>query len=363
MLRPGSARLLLSSACAATHLSRGPSLLLLARRRDARRGAVRLPAAGPLRGDRDRLRRTARAALGRRSSRRRSRWDEQIPTCSRVAPTSSCWGCRSRQAGVPVAFCGAVPHDGAPGSGRSEDAERWPTPEALLETSPRIGVRLGPPAKSSPPAPPQRADRRLSPLPRRDRGADRVPHRRVRWRRAGDRGCRRDDLRPMLGAYPCDVESNRWRGRSSRGRATCDARQRHPQRWRSDGTLRQVLDTWPKCLRSALRRMDDAWLASIVITLKRGVETEQLGAPCRPRRRGTLARSACRRTNGKSGWRKAKSEPERGYVINGAIRRSRKRSRVLLEGVRRPSRTVARRWRLLRPCACSRLRRRRARGR
>ena len=129
---------------------------------------------------------------------------------------------------------------------RREDSERWPTAEALLRTSPRIGVKAGTTGEA---------------LVRQRRGDEQI----VVYRRSRDainelRGYRIDVYvtdTPVIEAavvkYPQDLiayprevgkQSIAWAFRpddEGLRRAADDVL----ARWRADGTVRAVLDTWP----------------------------------------------------------------------------------------------------------------------
>lgn len=129
---------------------------------------------------------------------------------------------------------------------RREDSQRWPTPEALLRTSPRIGVKAGTTGEA---------------LVRQRRGDEQI----VVYRRSRDainelRGYRIDvyvsdtpvieaaivKYPKELVAYPREVgkQSLAWAFRpedEGLRRAADDVL----ARWRADGTVRGVLDAWP----------------------------------------------------------------------------------------------------------------------
>ncbi len=71
-------------------------------------------------------------------------WDEQIPTllAGRTDVIMSGMSITPKRA-ARVAFGAPYLTTSLQGVVRAEDAERWPTPEALLQTSPRIGVKAG----------------------------------------------------------------------------------------------------------------------------------------------------------------------------------------------------------------------------
>jgi polar amino acid transport system substrate-binding protein len=129
---------------------------------------------------------------------------------------------------------------------RREDSERWPTPEALLRTSPRIGVKAGTTGEA---------------LVRQRRGDEQI----VVYRRSRDainelRGYRIDvyvtdtpvieaavvKYPTALVAYPREVgkQSIAWAFRPEDENLRRDADD-VLARWRADGTVRAVLDTWP----------------------------------------------------------------------------------------------------------------------
>jgi polar amino acid transport system substrate-binding protein len=129
---------------------------------------------------------------------------------------------------------------------RREDSQRWPTPEALLRTSPRIGVKAGTTGEA---------------LVRQRRGDEQI----VVYRRSRDainelRGYRIDVYvtdTPVIEAavvkFPKDLvayhrevgkQSLAWAFRPEDQTLRRDADE-VLARWRADGTVRAVLDTWP----------------------------------------------------------------------------------------------------------------------
>lgn len=129
---------------------------------------------------------------------------------------------------------------------RREDAKRWPTPEALLRSSPRIGVKTGTTGEAL--------------VLQRRPDEDIVRYRQTRDAITELRNYRIDVYvsdapiiksavsrnSPELVAYPRDVgqQSLAWAFRPGdedlRRAANAVLRQ-----WRADGTLRQVIDAWP----------------------------------------------------------------------------------------------------------------------
>ncbi len=84
------------------------------------------------------------AALGRRLEIVPVPWDEQIPAllAGRTDIIMSGMSITPERA-ARVAFGDAYVTTALQGVLRREDAQRWPTPEALLQSSPRIGVKAG----------------------------------------------------------------------------------------------------------------------------------------------------------------------------------------------------------------------------
>ncbi len=128
---------------------------------------------------------------------------------------------------------------------RREDAKRWPTPQALLQTSPRIGVKAGTTGEA---------------FVRQRRPDENI----VVYRRSRDaiielRNYRIDVyvsdapvIEEAVRHYPRDLvayphvgeQSIAWAFRPADGALRSDANA-VLGRWRTDGTLRRVLDAWP----------------------------------------------------------------------------------------------------------------------
>lgn len=174
-------------------------------------------------------------------------WDEQIPSLVAgrtdvIMSGMSITPARSAR----VAFGDPYATISLQGVVRREDAKRWPTPEALLRTSPRIGVKAGTTGEA---------------LVRQRRPDENI----VVYRRS------RDAINELLNyridvyvsdgpviqsavaahqsglvAYPRDVghQGLAWafrpvdQGLRRAANATL-------ARWRNDGTLRQLIDAWP----------------------------------------------------------------------------------------------------------------------
>ena len=237
----------LISACAATHLAAARAAAA-ACRRDPGRGTVRLLAAGPLRGYRLDFARRLAHELGRPLEIVPVAWDEQIPTllAGRTDVIMSGMSITPKRA-ARVAFGAPYLTTSLQGVVRSEDAERWPTPEALLQTSPRIGVKAGTTGEEFVR---QRRPNENIVVYRRSRDAitELIAYRIDVY--VGDAPVIAEAVAMNTGklvAYPRDV------GKQSLAWAF------HPEdedlrrfanalleRWRADGTLRQVLDTWSK---------------------------------------------------------------------------------------------------------------------
>lgn len=187
------------------------------------------------------------AALGRDLQLVSVPWDEQIPAllAGRTDVIMSGMSITPARASR-VAFGQPYLTTALSAVVRREDSERWPTPEALLRTSPRIGVKAGTTGEA---------------LVRQRRGDEQI----VVYRRSRDainelRGYRIDVYvtdTPVieaavvkypkdLVAYPREVgkQSLAWAFRPDdeglRGAADDVL-----ARWRADGTVRDVLDTWP----------------------------------------------------------------------------------------------------------------------
>ena len=162
-------------------------------RRDPGRGTVRLLAAGPLRGHRARLRPAAGPRAPAAARDRAGRVGRADPDPARRPLRRHHVGhVHHAEAGGPGRVRRALPHDRAPGR-RPQRGRR-----ALADTgsaAPNVTANRGQGRdhrrRVRSPAPSQRKHRRLSAVPRCDHRADRIPHRRVRRRCAGDRGGRR----------------------------------------------------------------------------------------------------------------------------------------------------------------------------
>jgi len=186
-------------------------------------------------------------ALGRRVELIRVPWDEQIPSllAGRTDVIMSGMSVTPDRA-ARVAFGEPYLTTSLQAVVRREDAERWPTPEALLRTSPRIGVKRGTTGEA---------------LVRQRRSDEDI----VVYRQSKDAltelGNHRIDVyvsdapviqaavtryAPALVAYPRVVgdQSLAWafRPADEELRRAANAVLR---RWRTDGTLRRVLDAWP----------------------------------------------------------------------------------------------------------------------
>jgi polar amino acid transport system substrate-binding protein len=173
-------------------------------------------------------------------------WDEQIPTllAGRTDVIMSGMSITPKRA-ARVAFGAPYLTTSLEAVVRSEDAERWPTPEALLQTSPRIGVKAGTTGEGFVR---QRRPNENIVVYRRSRDAitELIAYRIDVY--VGDAPVIAEAVAMNAGklvAYPRDV------GKQSLAWAF------HPEdedlrrfanalleRWRADGTLRQVLDTW-----------------------------------------------------------------------------------------------------------------------
>lgn len=174
-------------------------------------------------------------------------WDEQISTLLAGRTDVIMTGMSITPArSARVAFGQPYLTTALSGVVRREDSQRWPTAEALLRTSPRIGVKAGTTGEA---------------LVRQRRGDEQI----VVYRRSRDainelRGYRIDVYvtdTPVieaavvkypqdLVAYPREVgkQSLAWAFRpedESLRRAADDIL----ARWRADGTVRGVLDSWP----------------------------------------------------------------------------------------------------------------------
>ena len=128
---------------------------------------------------------------------------------------------------------------------RRDDAERWPTPEALLQTSPRIGVKAGTTGEEF--VRRRRPDENIV-VYRRSRDAiDELVNFRIDVY-VSDAPVIQTAVKQRpdrLMAYPRDVGEQplAWAFRPSDA-ALRRAADEALARWRKDGTLRQVLDTW-----------------------------------------------------------------------------------------------------------------------
>jgi polar amino acid transport system substrate-binding protein len=186
------------------------------------------------------------AALGRRLAIVPVAWDEQIPSllAGRTDVIMSGMSITPARASR-VAFGEPYLTTTLQGVVRREDAERWPTPEALLRTSPRIGVMAGTTGEA---------------LVRQRRPDEQI----VVYRRSRDAITELLNYRidvyvsdaPVieaavtrhaseLVAYPrVGEQSLAWafRPMDEGLRRAADA---ILSRWRTDGTLRRVLDAWP----------------------------------------------------------------------------------------------------------------------
>jgi ABC-type amino acid transport substrate-binding protein len=174
-------------------------------------------------------------------------WDEQIPSllAGRTDIIMSGMSITPQRASR-VAFGEPYLTTSLRAAVRSEDAKRWPTPENLLNTSPRIGVKAGTTGEA---------------LVRQRRPDENI----VVYRRSRDAftellGYRIDVYvsdapvveaavirhTPKLVAYPRHVgeQSLAWAFRPA-DPGLRSAADDILSRWRTDGTLRQVLDAWP----------------------------------------------------------------------------------------------------------------------
>ena len=176
-------------------------------------------------------------------------WDEQISDSARRPYRRHHVGhVHHAEAGGPGRVRRAVPHDLAPGRGpQREDAERWPTPDALLRTSPRIGVKAGTTGEEFVRA--RRPDENIVVYRRsRDAITELIAYRIDVY--VGDAPVIEEAVAQNTGklvAYPRVVgeQSLAWAFRS-RGRDLRHFANSLLERWRADGTLRQVLGTWSK---------------------------------------------------------------------------------------------------------------------
>jgi polar amino acid transport system substrate-binding protein len=185
-------------------------------------------------------------ALGRRLAIVPVPWDEQIPALLAghtdiIMSGMSVTAARAQR----VAFGDPYLTTSLQGLVRREDARRWPTPDDLLRTSPRIGVKAGTTGEA---------------LVRRRCPDENI----VVYRRS------RDAINELLGyridvyvsdapvidaavtshpdklvAYPrVGTQSLAWAFRPSDPDLRSDANGVLAQ-WRADGTLRRILDAWP----------------------------------------------------------------------------------------------------------------------
>jgi polar amino acid transport system substrate-binding protein len=187
------------------------------------------------------------AALGRPLTIVPVAWDEQIPSllAGRTDVIMSGMSITPARA-ARVAFGDPYLTTSIQAVVRRGDAERWKTPEALLQTSPRIGVKAGTTGEA---------------LVRERRPDENI----VRYRRTRDAVTELLNYRidvyvsdaPIveaavlghpneLAAYPRVVgqQSLAWgfRPEDAQLRAAANAAL---ARWRGDGTLKQVLEAWP----------------------------------------------------------------------------------------------------------------------
>jgi polar amino acid transport system substrate-binding protein len=174
-------------------------------------------------------------------------WDEQIPSllAGRTDVIMSGMSITPARA-ARVAFSDSYLTTTLQAALRRDDAKRWPTPEALLRTSPRIGVKAGTTGEA---------------LVRQRRPDENI----VVYRRSRDAITELLNYRidvyvsdtPVIEAavlknpsklvsYPRTVgeQSIAWafRPEDSDLRRAANAALAH---WRNDGTLRQVLESWP----------------------------------------------------------------------------------------------------------------------
>lgn len=174
-------------------------------------------------------------------------WDEQIPTllAGRTDVIMSGMSITPARA-TRVAFADSYLTTTLQAAIRRDDAKRWPTPEALLKTSPRIGVKAGTTGEA---------------LVRQRRPDENI----VLYRRSRDAIIELRNYRidvyvsdapvieaavlknpSALVAYPRKVgeQSLAWafRPEDEDLRRAANAAL---ARWRSDGTLRRVLESWP----------------------------------------------------------------------------------------------------------------------
>jgi ABC-type amino acid transport substrate-binding protein len=185
-------------------------------------------------------------ALGRRLALVSVPWDEQIPALLAgetdvIMSGMSVTAARAKR----VAFADPYLTTSLQGLVRREDARRWPTPDALLRTSPRIGVKDGTTGEA---------------LVRRNRPDETI----VVYRRS------RDAINELLGfridvyvsdapvvdaavtshpdelvAYPrVGKQSLAWALRPSDVDLRSDINAVLAG-WRTDGTLRRILEAWP----------------------------------------------------------------------------------------------------------------------
>jgi polar amino acid transport system substrate-binding protein len=187
------------------------------------------------------------AALGRRLELVPVPWDELIPNlrAGRIDVIMSGMSITPERSSR-VAFGASYLTTALQAAVRREDAERWPTPEGLLSTSPRIGVKAGTTGEA---------------LVRERRPDESI----VVYRRSRDAIIELLNYRidvyvsdaPVIAAavarhaaelvaYRRDIgqQSLAWAFRPADGelRRAADA---VLARWRADGTVRQVLDAWP----------------------------------------------------------------------------------------------------------------------
>lgn len=187
------------------------------------------------------------AALGRPLEIVPVPWDEQIPSllAGRTDVIMSGMSITPDRA-ARVAFGAPYLTTSLQAVVRREDAERWPTPEALLRTSPRIGVKRGTTGEAL--VRQRRPDEDIV-LYRQSRDAitELANHRiDVYVSDAPVIHAAVTRYAPTLVAYPRVVgeQSLAWAFRPGdadlRGAANAVL-----QRWRADGTLRHVIDAWP----------------------------------------------------------------------------------------------------------------------